>query len=121
VYLVDHLWITYYVGGRPIAESSGSTDRDKAANLLKQRIGEVASGREVSPERATVDDLCALVIADYRVRRLRDASIVKWRYEANIKPAIGNLPAQDLARPRCGLTWQRDARPAPATQRSTAS
>ena len=86
-------WITYYVGGHPIAESSGSTDREKAANLLKQRIGEIAAGRDVSPDRATINDLCALVIADYRVRKLRDAAIVKWRYEANIKPAVGNLPA----------------------------
>jgi hypothetical protein len=58
-----------------------------------QRIGEVAAGREVSPERATINDLWALVIADYGVRKLRDATIVNWRYEANIKPAVGNLRA----------------------------
>jgi integrase len=86
-------WITYYVGGRPIPESSGSTDKAKAENLLKQRIGEIATGRDVSPDRATINDLCALVITDYTVRKLRDAAIVKWRYEANIKPAIGNLLA----------------------------
>jgi hypothetical protein len=86
-------WITYYVGGRPIPESSGSTDKAKAENLLKQRIGEIAAGRDVSPDRATINDVCALVITDYTVRKLRDAAIVKWRYEANSKPAIGNLPA----------------------------
>ena len=47
----------------------------------------------MSPDRATINDLCALVITDYTVRKLRDAAIVKWRYEANIKPAIGNLLA----------------------------
>ena len=86
-------WITYYVGGRPIPESSGSTDRAKAESLLKQRIGEIAAGRDVSPDRAKINDLCTLVITDYTVRKLRDAAIVKWRYEANIKPAIGNLLA----------------------------
>lgn len=86
-------WITYYAGGRPIAESSGSTDQQVAATLLKQRIGEMASGRDISPERATINDLCALVLSDYRVRKLRDAKIVAWRYEANIKPAIGSLRA----------------------------
>jgi hypothetical protein len=95
-------WITYYVGGRPIAESSGSTDREIAANLLKQRIGEAASGRDVAPEKATIADLCALVIADYRVRKLRDATIVNWRYEAYIKPAVGNLLARSLALCRYG-------------------
>ncbi len=87
-------WITYQAsGGAPIRESAKTTDRDKAENLLKQRIGEIAAGKDVTPDKATIADLCALVMADYRVRKLRDANIVKWRYEAHIKPAIGNLPA----------------------------
>jgi hypothetical protein len=86
-------WITYYVGGRPIADSSGSTDREKAANLLKQRIGESTGGRDVAPEKATIADLCSLVIADYRLRKLRDLKNVEWRYKAHIKPAIGSILA----------------------------
>jgi hypothetical protein len=104
-------WITYYVGGRPIPESSGSTDKAKAENLLKQRIGEIAAGRDVSPDRATINDLCALVITDYTVRKLRDAAIVKWRYEANIKPAIGNLLAARFgaAQVRAFVSARREA------------
>src|SRR5580698_4140887 len=86
-------WVTYYSGGRPIAESSGSTDREKAANLLKQRIGEAAGGRDVSQEKATISDLCLLVIADYRLRKLRDLKNVEWRYKAHIKPALGSVVA----------------------------
>jgi hypothetical protein len=107
-------WITYYVGGRPIPESSGSTDKAKAENLLKQRIGEIAAGRDVSPDRATINDLCALVITDYTVRKLRDAAIVKWRYDANIKPAIRNLLAA-----RFGRSCRQGGRPAPAIRPST--
>src|ERR1700677_4686898 len=65
-------WITYYVGGHPTAASSGSTDRAIAANLLKQRIGEAAGGRDVAPEKAAIADLRSLAIADYRLRKLRD-------------------------------------------------
>jgi integrase len=86
-------WITYYVHGRPIAESAHTDDKDKAANFLKQRIGEAAAGRDVAADRATINDICGLVLADYRTRNLRDLTTVKWRYEAHVKPALGTLLA----------------------------
>lgn len=86
-------WIIYTADGGPVYESSHSSDRSVADKLLKQRIGEIAAGRDLSPEKATIDDLCALVIADAKLRRLRDAKHQEWRYEANIKPAIGSLLA----------------------------
>jgi integrase len=60
-------------------------------NLLKQRVGEVAAGRRTGPEKATVGDLCALVIEDYRLRKLRDLKTVEWRYNAHVKPVLGSL------------------------------
>src|ERR1019366_5509669 len=57
-------WIQYFVRGRIVSESSGFSDKADAENLLKQRIGEVAAGRRVGPERATIADLCALVVED---------------------------------------------------------
>jgi hypothetical protein len=86
-------WVVYSAGGRPIYESSDSTDKQKAENLLKQRIGELATGKDITPEKATIADLCDLVIADYRLRKLRDLKTVQWRYEANVKPALGSLLA----------------------------
>lgn len=46
----------------------------------------------MGPEKATVGDLCALVIEDYRLRKLRDLKIVEWRYNAHVKPVLGSLP-----------------------------
>jgi integrase len=86
-------WIQYFVRGQIIPESSGSTERADAENLLKQRIGEVAAGRRVGPERATVADLCQLVIEDNQIRKLRDAQHVEWRYKAHIEPLLGSLLA----------------------------
>ena len=74
-------------------ESSGSAEKADADRLLKQRIGEVASGRRVGPERATIADLCVLVIEDNQFRKLRDAEHVAWRYQAHIKPVLGHLLA----------------------------
>src|SRR5690242_19059414 len=86
-------WIVYNAAGRQVSESSGSADRQKAEDLLKQRIGEAVTGRDVGPEKATIADLCALVLADYRLRKLRDLKTMEWRYEANVKPALGSLLA----------------------------
>lgn len=84
-------WIQYFVRGQLVPESSGFTEKADAENLLKQRIGEVAAGRRVGPERATIADLCKLVIEDNQLRKLRDAEHVEWRYKAHIETALGCL------------------------------
>lgn len=86
-------WINYTRNGRSIPESSHSTDRSEADRLLKQRLGEIAIGKDVTPEKATIADLCELVIADYRIRKLRDLKTVQWRYDAHIKTVIGSMLA----------------------------
>jgi integrase len=84
-------WVQYFVRGRIVSESSGFGDKADAENLLKQRIGEVAAGRRVGPERATISDLCALVVEDNQLRKLRDAKHVEWRYRAHIESVLGSL------------------------------
>jgi integrase len=86
-------WIQYYVRGRQINESTGSTDAAEAGRQLKVKVGEAAAGRDVAPERATINDLCALVLADYRLRKLRDTATVQWRVNSHIQPMIGSLLA----------------------------
>jgi integrase len=86
-------WMQYYVRGRLMQETTGFTQKADAENLLRQRIGEVAAGRRVGPERATIADLCNLVIEDNRLRNLRDAAHVEWRYRANVAPVLGCLLA----------------------------
>lgn len=91
-------WMQYYVRGRLMQETTGFTPKADAENLLKQRIGEVAAGRRVGPERATIADLCNLVVEDNRMRNLRDARHVEWRYRTHIAPALGCLLASRFGR-----------------------
>lgn len=84
-------WISYWVNGRQVKESTRSGDEAEAKRQLKVKVGEAAAGKDITPERATIDDLCSLVLSDYRLRKLRDIANVKWRIEAHIKPAIGSL------------------------------
>ena len=61
-------WVQYYHRGQRIRESSGSTVRAHAARLLRQRLGEIGSGRFVGPdgERVTFEELAAMLEDDYR-------------------------------------------------------
>jgi integrase len=85
--------LQYFIHGRQVVESSGTSDQAEARRQLKVKIGEAAAGKAVAPGRATIGDLCALVIDDNRQRNLRDAPHVQWRYEAHIKSVLGRLPA----------------------------
>ena len=86
-------WLQYFANGRQINTSAKTTDEAEARRQLKVKVGEAAAGKDVAPERATVNDLCELVLADYKLRKLRDTANVKWRVDAHIKPTIGSLPA----------------------------
>jgi integrase len=86
-------WIQYYAHGQPMLESSGGADRDEAVRQLTVKLGEIAAGQDVVPEKCTIGDLCKLVVADYKIRKLRDAHMVEWRYNLYVKPVVGNLPA----------------------------
>jgi integrase len=94
---VGRIWyIQYYDHGRKISESSRFGDREQAENLLKQRMADMLSGRDVASSKATVADLCGLVLADYRLRKRRDTQHVEWRYKAHIEEALGSILAPRL-------------------------
>lgn len=86
-------WISYWVNGRQLKKSTRSSDESEAKRQLKIALGEAAAGKDIIPERATIDDLFGLVLADYKLRKLRDSATIQWRYEAHIKPLIGTLLA----------------------------
>jgi len=56
-------WMKYYSEGRPIQESTQTTDRVEAKRLLKEKEGSVATGLYRGPkiERIRFEDLAALV------------------------------------------------------------
>jgi integrase len=118
LFQVGRIWyIQYYDHGRKISESSHFTERKQAEDLLKQRMGDVASGRDVTPGTATVADLCELVLADYRLHRRRDVKTLEWRYKAHIEPAVGTVVAARLtaAQIRTYIEQRRNAEASDAT------
>ena len=60
-------WIRYSHRGKKHRESSKSSVKGDATDLLKKRIGEAGLNRVVTTamRNTTLDDLCNLVLADY--------------------------------------------------------
>jgi integrase len=101
VYLRGRIWwLKWHAHGVPQYESSKSADREEAQRQLHERLGEIAAGREMAAtgRKATIADLCGLVVADYRMRRLRDLKTVEWRAGAHVIPLLGLLPASRFGR-----------------------
>lgn len=88
------IWkLAYYLHGRRIIESSGSTDQTEAERQLKVKIGDVASGKAALPGRATISELCALVMDNHRLRELHETKNVQYQIKAHIEPKLGGLRA----------------------------
>jgi integrase len=86
-------WIQIKYRGQRLRESAHTSDPEQAASYLASRIGEVAGGADVVPSKATIADLCQIVIADYKTRELRNEKGIRWLFEANVDRLIGSLQA----------------------------
>jgi integrase len=72
-------WISYMVRGRQVNESSKSSERKDAANLLKKRMGEIAAGRAVSGLTVTVPDLLERLRLNYIETERRSIADLKGK------------------------------------------
>jgi integrase len=72
-------WVQFYVHGKRVRESSASANRAVAVRLLKQRIGDVQSGKPVGPQidRTTLDELTEMLLDDYRANGRRSIDRVE--------------------------------------------
>jgi integrase len=83
-------WIGYSVRGREQRESSGSTNRAVAVQLLKKRLGEIGRGHFVGPvaERTTLDEVCQMLLVDYELNQRRSLPGAKL-IVAHLKATLG--------------------------------
>jgi integrase len=114
----EHWWVTYYLNGERRREPAKPNTERAAVALLKQRLGEIASGSHVgrSAERVTFDDLVGLLRDDYTRNGLRTLKRALQCVE-NLRPAFGHLKAVQVTRARVRayiaerLKGDPDARP----------
>jgi integrase len=92
-------WIQYWVRGRRVRESSGSDKRSDAVRLLKQRIGDVSSGKPLGPDtaRTSFRDLVRIIEDNYAANR-RKTDL--HRYIVRLAKAFGSDLAVNITSDR---------------------
>lgn len=114
-----HWWLSYYVRGREIRESSGSPDRKVAERLLKHRRKEIGADQLglkpfVGPaqERITVAELLQDLETDYQVWGRKSLPELRGHLKA-VRAAFGDWRAVDVTPPRIRQViaqWQAEGR-----------
>jgi hypothetical protein len=84
-------WIRYYRNGQRFEESSGSTKKGAAIDLLKIREGDGAHGLPVTPKmgRLRFEEAAADVLNDYRTNGKRSVDEVERRIAKHLQPFFG--------------------------------
>lgn len=84
----DVFWVKYRAGGRSHYESSGSTRKKDAKELLQRREGKAVDGVPVSAAigRLTYDDAAADLIMDYKNNAKRSLAVVERRITKHLTP-----------------------------------
>jgi integrase len=92
-------WLKYSRYGRAYRESSHSTDKRKAQNMLKTRLAEITSGTFAGPqaERVRVEELGADFLREYRINGRKSIDDVTARWELHLKPFFGLMRAVEVS------------------------
>jgi len=101
-------WIKYYRNGKAYPESAGSLVKADAQALLKRRIGEIVSGKFITPtdRRVSVAEIYRLLLDDYEMndRASLEGAEQRWEWKdkegrltvGRLKAAFGNLRASQV-------------------------
>src|SRR4051794_4502725 len=94
-------WIRYYRNGKREEESSKSTKKKVAIDLLRRREGKIADGVPVTAkiDQFRFDDAVADVVTDYRVNGKRSLDDVKRRIDLHLTPFFGGCAWLPSAQP----------------------
>ena len=94
-------WIQYYLNGYPYRESSGSSKKMAAKELLKKRLGEVSEGKTptVRFDKVMFKDLIEDFLDDYRIKERK--SLARAERSANhLLREFGRYRANAVTTPR---------------------
>lgn len=111
-------WVQYSVRGKRFRESSGSSNRVDAVNLLKRRIGDASQGRTIGPqaEKTRFKQLTQLLIDDYRSNGRRSLKRIKASV-VHLLAFFGDEFAMDITGDRVAsyIAYRQDEKAAAAT------
>ena len=87
----------YYHQGKRVRESSGTTDKTEARNILQSKIGQRAEGRLViGADGVTFADLMEMVVTDYKVNGKKSLINVRVKIRKHLAPFFGSMRANKI-------------------------
>ncbi len=91
-------WIKFYRNGKPLRESTGTSDKRKATRFLNHRMAEVATGKFVGAqvERVKIEELAEDFLRDYRINEKASIDDAEARWRLHIEPFFGSLRASQV-------------------------
>lgn len=111
-------WVQYSVRGKRYRESSGSSNRNIAIKLLKDRLGAAAQGKPVGPnvDRTRFEDLTRMLIEDYQANGRRSLERIEGAIK-HLRGFFANDLALDITSDRITsyIKWRQDEGGAAAT------
>jgi len=89
--------LDYYHQGKRVRESSGTTDKTEARNILQSKIGQRAEGRLViGADGVTFADLMEMVVTDYKVNGKKSLINVRVKIRKHLAPFFGSMRANKI-------------------------
>jgi integrase len=111
-------WVQYSMRGKRYRESSGSSNRNVAIKLLKDRIGAASQGKPVGPnvERTRFDEIARMLIEDYQANGRRSLERIEGAIK-HLKGFFGDYFAIDITSDRVTryIKWRQEEGTAAAT------
>jgi integrase len=91
-------WLQYYRNGVKERESSETSDRKTALDLLKQRVAEITVGKAtgLSPKKTRVAELAEMLIRDYKINGKSSLDDAEARWRLHLEPFFGKLRASQV-------------------------
>jgi integrase len=111
-------WLQYSVRGRRYRESSGSSNRNLAVKLLRDRLGAAAQGRPVGPDvdRTKFEELVQILTDDYQANGRRSLERIEGAIK-HLRAFFGDYFAIDITTDRITryVKYRQDDHAAAAT------
>jgi hypothetical protein len=97
VFQRGEIWhVCYSVNGKTFRESARTKVRDEALAYLQRKLGRVASGETLAPDRVKMKDLLRLVESNYELKERASLYIAKLRINRYLLPAFGEVKPTKL-------------------------
>jgi integrase len=93
-------WCDYSAGGVRKRESCKTKSREEALAYLHRKLGSLAEGKLLTPDRVSISDLLKLLLDNYDLRGVAQQYIATLKIKSVLGPKLGHIKAAKLTTAR---------------------